>query len=300
MQGLAGNNKESPRAQKGLGGPGMKWSWVSVLTWISELSFSFMMRAQSTNDDACKRMHVKGSSWNRGVKICLPERKRRERSSWRPALLAWPPACLTEWHSQGIPVDFECDRFLSPTAPQAPIREPRTVRTTGDALVCVASTRGRSTTIITTINTERGEKHGTMSVFIGDSVSLEPYRVTPPRIWKRWIHRVEEKGDGDQGWGNGSRKYVCLDAAHKSKCRRRIQPPLLLLFLFFLPPDVINTWATDSPMPYFNPANACTAVQPPTHLRSSQKRNNSLPNELTIKFYHLISASHTNTTVWIN
>ncbi len=40
-----------------------------------------------------------------------------------------------------------------------------------------------------------------MSVFIGDTISLERYRVTPPRIWKRWIHRVEEKGDGDQGMG---------------------------------------------------------------------------------------------------
>ena len=29
-----------------------------------------------------------------------------------------------------------------------------------------------------------------------------------------------------------------LDAAHKPKCRRRIQPPLLLPFL---PTDVINT-----------------------------------------------------------
>ena len=40
------------------------------------------------------------------------------------------------------------------TGPQAPIEESRIVRTTRDTLVCVASTRGRSTTTITTINRE--------------------------------------------------------------------------------------------------------------------------------------------------
>lgn len=230
----------------------------------------------------------------------MPTReKERERSSWRPALLAWPPACLTEWHSQGIPVDFECDRFLSPTAPQAPIREPRTVRTTGDALVCVASTRGRSTTIITTINTERGEKHGTMSVFIGDTVSLEPYRVTPPRIWKRWIHRVEEKGDGDQGWE--WIKKVCVFGrcaqVQVPSSDSTPTPPSLPLF----PPSWRDQYLSYRfPHALFQPRQRMYSCATPHPFAIVAKRNNSLPNELTIKFYHLISASHTNATVLMN
>ena len=51
---------------------------------------------------------------------------------------------------------------------------------------------------------------------------------------KRWKRRWRSEMRMDQE----SMCVSVLDAAHKPKCRRRIQPPLLLPFL---PTDVINT-----------------------------------------------------------